>query len=404
MTPFKKALLVASVSLLLLFGLVWVFRYDVAGILLTLSSGDLKSQYESRSPEKILEQKAPLIEADRLRLAAIEFFQSSTRGQLDASTFLNPLISWPQHPGLLALPPEARKILELPPQGHFWDAQPDWKQLNLDFSWFTSLHRFDHWSFDQGGPLYDQGQDYKIMTMPQPEYADLVAWSKLRLLKGRDDKDLENAFKDVRQLAKLTMTNESLIATMIAIAMLKQETGFYAALSEEARKGLNWHPIAEEDLEAARRYFWAQPAFLDLRLSDQAFRQYAVLEPGLCQRVYETLASALAFRRLAIRYMSDAYKRLDDIEKSSAERCRPSLIRRLWNNPNYEGIFEPNQDLFSLMTIAEETGESSKIMPKVTIGDLEKHPSLAGPITYLMLSIAEPNHLRRYEDAGAQGD
>lgn len=404
MTLVKKFLIVGSISLALIFGLLWFFRYDFLGIVLTMSLGDLKTQYESRSPEINLEQKAALIEADRLRLSSIDFFHSSVRGQSDASTFLNPLISWAEKPGLLALAPETKSLFANS-KTSFSDIKVDWKQANLDFSWFSSLARFDVWSFDQGGPFFDQGQDYNVLNLPFPDYGELRTWSKLRLLKGRDDKALEPAFKEVRQLAKLMMSQESLLSTMSAISLLKAETQFYASLSEEERRTLNWSVISAEDLAAARRYYWAQLSFLDLRLSDSSFQKHASMEPGLCTRVYEALAAAHELRPLAQRYLAASYERLDQLEKATADKCRPSAIRRMWTHPQGSGLLNDKQDLLEAMSLADDGATPKSFWrPRITLREVEKHPSLAGPITYLMLSLTENTSLRLYDDGAKPGD
>lgn len=381
----------------------WLFRFQLATW--WVRSAELKAQekYQIRSPQPILQQHLDAIMEDAKVLSKSDLFNRGTRGTSDAAPFLNPKIPWELgggevSPAQLTLPPAVSEIANF--NTNFMEARPDWKTLNLDFSWMQELRQFDTWSFDLHGPKFGSGEMYSLARAPVPSYSTLIVWSKLRLLKGREDGDVLSALQEVRQLGLLSLSSENLVGAMTALAILKNETRFLESLPEPTRAKVAWSPLSHDELDRAKRFLFAGASFVDARLSDEVFERLSRLTPGLCQRVQEGLYSALTFRRLMLEEQAAAYARFDKLVTDTNDSCRDSFLRRLWKDPKYPGIFEENADLFSAVGALGEDVENPKqaLGPlQVTLRDLESHPSLARSLGYMLLSVAEPNWLKHYE-------
>jgi hypothetical protein len=393
----KKLALGYVFSLCISLSLMWIFRFQLVGALIQTKFGDPKAKYLSQSPEAQLQSLRTKLDADVALLRNYPFFTKPSEGRTDAGPYLNALVSWPKQPGPLALTPKVRNLFA---EGQLFPSQPlNWKDLNLDFSWMRQLHKYDFWSFDLYPPMYGGQEKYLTHEAPHPEYAELVDWAKLRLLYGRDNGDLASAFKEVRQLAWLMMTNESLGAAMSAISILRIEAAVWLSLPPDDHARLAWQvmPLAVSD--AARRLFYSSAALVDLRLTDASFHLFSGSPVGLCQRTSEAIFGNISYRRILSKDLQASYQRLDKLIRESSVQCRTSFWRRMWTNPEYQGMFRDNEDIFEQGARIAGRKNQFKIpyAARTTIAHLEAHPTLGLKMVYLLIS-AQPNFLSLYNE------
>jgi hypothetical protein len=376
---------------------IWLLRFQIAGFFLSESTGKLEAKYRNMSPEPALTKYFAEITEDAKMLEKYPVF-AATGGQKDAAEFLNPIVSWSAQgeeiSGKLRLSDEikkklltAKKVAEL---------NVDWKKINLDFSWFAKLHEYDHWNFDNSGPLYGKDKDYIISLAPIPDYVELTNWAELRLLKGRDDHDLATAFKDVEHLARLVFSNESLVSSMTTIALLGKIRRTYDSLDEKLKKGLP-EPITRDFHQRAKRYFYAQGAFTDLRLSDETYKKLSIFPAAICQRINSAIESYIGLRNLMMSDFKTSFERINQLIAQTSPICRSGFLRQKWSDPKYNGMFKPGADIF-LTVDPNSTVNRPAFFPATTIEDIEAHPKVARFLAYMLMSLSEPSWLRAYEE------
>lgn len=404
MLKFKKYLMYSLGVLIILLAISWFFRFEIGGLVLS-KLYQPKQKYLSLSPEQNLTRMQKWIDEDAELLSKNSFFMKDSGGTKDASAFLNPLVSWnkiddfPGVKGKLLLPEELNQLLTS--SQNFTQLKIQWKKMNLDFSWLTELQKYDHWSYDQSGPAYDESKEYKIIVAPTPEYSELQSWSKLRLLLGRDRGDLTAAFREVRQLAQLVMTHETLLSSMVAIAIMGLESKMYKELDKKSQSQIDSKDLISLDLHyRARRFYFAVSSFTDLRLTPEVFKHFNSYKVGACHKIQEGIFNNIAYRRILIKEYPEEYARLNQQIQESAKKCRTSFLRKMWKKPSYDGLFTRDEDIFQTVDHFVREGSENPItkepLIKTTFADLEKHPVVANLMVYTLLSISQPNFLKLY--------
>lgn len=399
MKTFIKIFYFCLIGIVIIFVCGWFMRFSIASKLLTTYNKEAVEKYITQSPETHLKKFLPTITKDAHVLSQYEIFTRGSKGKSDAAPALNPLIGWNGNEGPLTL---SSDILKLKDNENFTVSKPDWKKLNLDFSWFKKLKDFDYWSFDEFGPMYSGNDKFKVFDFPIPNYHDLVLWSKLRLLYGRDHNDIANALIEVQHLAQLIMSNENLVSSMSTISLLKSELIFYKSLTENDQKKISKLIInkipTESELNIAKRFFFAQGHFTDLRLTNELFLKLSKLTPGLCPRVNSAIEQSIGYRRLLKGEMDDGYERINTLVKNSEKLCRNSFLRKAWVNPDYQGLFDKNTSIFEAVNFeSKNKSTSSGVFKVATIEQIERHPTLAHALVFSLLTMAQPSFLKEYE-------
>lgn len=372
---FKKYVLPAIYIIAVLLVGAWLSRFQI-----------MKFAYEQKwqkaSPGENLEKYEKAILADREILQAYDVFKPS-KGTKDAGPYLNSRLHWEigdiHHKGDLVLPEFVHKEMNK----DWINKKPLFKKMGLKFDWMKELHKFDYWNPEENSPAYPEGKKYLTYSFPIPSYKDLVTWSKLRLLYGREKGDMLSAFKDVRHITRLVFTNDYFVSSMVAISLLK--------LEGEIHEG-NWQIIPEDVLMRAKRYFRALPAMVDPRLKDAMFTSMANTNVGLCPMIVEGLMSYVSMRDLLRDELKDKFKRMDWFVKESEKNCRKTIVHKMWEDPTWPTMMDDGQDAFAYV------GESKWIGKKMTWGELKKEDHLKALMGYLLGSVATPNYLAGYEE------
>lgn len=345
----------------------------------------LQVDYEVQSPEDTLMKHKKQILADREELGKTDIFRPS-KGERDAGPYLNGIVSWDKRPSTrLSLSPELKAGLK----GKEWVAfAPDFKAANLDFSWMKKLHEFDHWAPDMNNPLIKISEKPQPMTLPFPEYSELINWAKLRLIHGRVTKDMKNALLDVRQLARLIYTNDYLVSTMVTISLLRSENMFIQNYNPKIFEG--WVTVPENVTTIARRYFWAQSEFVDPRLSSEGYETFSVGDVGKCQMISEGMIRNLIVRDYLKNFYPGPIKRFNETVKNSLNNCRPSLMNLVWNDPQWRLFGNTVKYEDALVKPENESNWKQKF--------LMIHPRVEEIYGFTIAAIATPNYLKLYRE------
>lgn len=208
----------------------------------------------------------------------------------DAALYMAGRTDWEDgHTGLLHLPDLLTERLRNPPGA--WRRFGPEVYAGLDFSWMKELLQFDTWSIATASPLRDVAEVTTYFDAPLPNFVTLQHWSKLRLLKGLHENDLASASLEVRHLADLIGTTNTLVGDMVRVALFGIERGF---LEEH---GIALVPMMTLSEQQQRRH--AAFAGLDFLLPgvDRAVRAKALkCIPNRCSALMESLGTASALK------------------------------------------------------------------------------------------------------------
>ena len=378
MQTFKRIALVSGI-LLLIFVILVAWKYPEQQM------KKAKIDYEVQSPEdQILKHEAQILE-DRKIIESYEIFRGS-KGSKDAGPYLNPLVHWDnQGPSKLQLPKELSEKLK----DKDWVAhEPDFKTLKLDFTWMEKLSEFDHWSADLNNTHIKITERPLLNDLPFPGYMELTNWAKLRLIHGRKTQTMQKALSEVRQLTRLIFTNDYLVSSTVAVAILRHEGKFVQNYNPKIFG--DWKTIPDEALVAAKRYFWAMPEMVDPRLSDEVYERFSGADVGKCQMISEGMMKNLIVRDHLENTYPGVIKRFNETVKNSLNHCRKSLVHMMWEDPAWT-VFGTNVKYEkSLVKPENESDWKWKT--------LMFHPRVDEYFGLAMLSFSAPNYLRQYEE------
>lgn len=240
-----------------------------------------------------------------------------SRARMDAGPFLNPRIKWSynasdprvrrnlpfilSNPGL-SLSAADLKILHT--WGNTWLEHAS-DAPRTDLSWLSELREhYDYWDIFAWSPMNEALQekldDLPWSMMPLPDFEEIQAAAKLRLLRGLHDRKMIPALNEVRHLARLANTTETLVGSMVAIALLNTERkGYEKAVSLGIMKSADWQPVSFELAMRARRAFYGFPQlFTDGGPEglNERFLGAIPATPGLCTAMFEAEGIALHMR------------------------------------------------------------------------------------------------------------
>lgn len=390
----KKNIISIFIGTFIILFCIWIFRFSIMNLILKTYTKNYKIKYLEQNPEKIIVSAMDKLTADYQTIKKIDFFKLKPGNLNDAGPFLNTIAGWnglKDAKGIFIEPEIKNQLRSFPADPN---TKLDFKNLNLNVSWFKELHKFDHWNYEFHKPVDAQSKNYLFYTIPIPNFDDLMIWSKARLIKGIKEKNLTAAIKENRDLARLIFLNEDLVSTVVSINILKNENNIIEAL---AKTEINKHQLIPlETLNTALRFFRAQNSFLDLRLSDSIFEKLKEFDIGICQRVYQAMAEYKAFYKFLKPDMAKSFDRLDSLVENTNSNCRNSFVRQKWADPNYQALFNPDDDIFQNAPSSENTKIKNNLPLKTTIKDLERNPELAKTISYILISISSPNYLGSY--------
>lgn len=234
-------------------------------------------------------------------LATDPFFQRGPRLK-DAAAFLNPLVGFgsspvdggvPIPPGTLAVPDAVRTALT--GASNFMDvdtadAGVDDALAAVDTSVLSRAHEFDHWELTGAGSPLTPSATWTAGDAPLPQFIQLIAAAKVHLVQGARAGTLREAAKDVRQLARLCLTSESLLGAMVGLALAGQERRAHEwAVAHGVDVG-DWTPVDAARVERAKAVMKVASVLLGPTADEATFgRALACAEVSRCVGLSEVV-------------------------------------------------------------------------------------------------------------------
>lgn len=195
----------------------------------------------------------------------------------------------------------------------------------IDFGWFKELQKYDFWNIEVNSPLaYLDKFDYT--KSPIPNVVPLVAWARLRLVKGVQERNVKLAIDEAVHLGRLIHSTENMLGVMASIAILKAVAQF----AKDQGVPLNVDAMV---FDKAKLYFISLGKALGNPLVDTqdiALLLQAGFGPGYCAVLNEAGWGLLMSKSLLETDLKDFYAKYDVIFKSQTS-CRWVHIRRAWS-------------------------------------------------------------------------
>lgn len=260
----------------------------------------------------------------------------------DAGAFLNARVGWSgakppidafraAHPAALLIAP-APLIARLKGYGDRWPEHADDPDLAaVDTSFLRGLLEYDHWDWERGSPSELDGSIGG--SAPWPELGNLVTLAKIRLLQGLANGDSAQAGREVRQLARLMYSTESLVGASMSALVLGMERAAYDRLvaTKGAAAAEGWTAVSPDAQRRFARVGWAM-ASLFHPLAPQVEADHALrADPasfGRCAGLSQAAGGAIYARPLFDDGTLRArFSALDEALRSSASSCRLRRVR-----------------------------------------------------------------------------
>lgn len=353
----------------------------LAGYALRKATGALREGQAVAATEQATFRDAVM--ADHRRWQSDPLFARRDGG--DASELLAERVGWERRPAPKRLPAAVIAGLN--------DAGADWPASNLDvsevdLSFFASLGDAGFWDLEApGSPLH--GTPYAGMEDPTPAHRDVTALAKTRLLRGLATNQMRPALDEVHELARLCLTTETLIGSMVAVGLLEMER---KAAAEATARGLDLggFPVpTEEDRLSLKRALWAAPHATSILSPAEPLDPVFPLV-GRCAALSE-LAVPLYIRPFASTVLAERYAALTKMLDESD--CRLRRLRRAWATTG-EGELPLSGDAF-----CKSAGTSGGVVcdaPEFAV----RLPFVRPAIGAVLASTATPDWLKLYRDGG----
>lgn len=315
----------------------WLFRMGVVAALLLAGLVGVGA-FAAASARARVDQAREVVRSDwtRLRSAVLreqQEFQDDPlvahRDGPDVAPILSSRLRWAltggRSSGVAPVPEVLRRQLETWKQ---WTDHVDEATLEgVELDWLSGLSSYGYWDVE-ADPSPVLNEPFNIFAESMPNFIDLQHVAKARLLVGLRSGDVRSAAAEVRELARLSLTTETLVGEMVGVGLLNIER---AAYDEAVRRRLDvagWTPVSEERASALRRALWSANVRTSLLAPSEVVRE--VLPVGQCAALREALGSAWVLRRYAAAVVPDRYEALQR-ELSSAP-CRLLRARRAFQS------------------------------------------------------------------------
>ena len=203
---------------------------------------------------------------------------------------------------------------------------------SVDFSWFNEIKKYDMWDIEENSPLAHM-DEFDFTKYPIPKFIALYDWSKLRLIKGVQEKNMKTAFDEVVHLARLLHSTETLIGAISSNAIFKLASQFAKI------QGIPFKfKVDTVFTDKAKLYFLSLgKAVGTLMLDPHVFNQLTQVSsgPGFCAAIYESGAGILMLRPLLGNELKEYFLKYESILKSPSN-CRWRHVRKAWaGDPKY---------------------------------------------------------------------
>ncbi len=187
-------------------------------------------------------------------------------------------------PGTLTFSDELRSALEAPA---FMDAALP--AGAVDTTRLARAQAFDHWELTGPGSAWTPSSRWTVADAPMPRFPRLLLAAKAHLAVGARAGTLPQAASDVRQLARLCLSTESLIGAMTGVALAGLEGRAHAwALAHAVEVG-EWRPVDAARLRRAKAVLLLSSSFLSPSADDATLaRALTCAQVSRCVGLTET--------------------------------------------------------------------------------------------------------------------
>lgn len=286
----------------------------VAVVLLTLIAGGVVAGYRAVVRDKWLKparthehQTADAVEAfcgAQEVLAKEPFFLRPTRqNPRDASPVLSASIGWrdssidggvPVPKGSFVIPGDISSRTD-----SFMDDLTAEDLKAADTGFLATLHDYDRWDLLGGtGPL-TAAASWNGATAPMPQFLALLTAARVHLKRGAAEGTLAAAGRDVRHIAYLAWTTETLLGGLVGIALLDIEHQAWSWADQRAIDTQGWFPVPKATIDRAQKVLRAAPAFYSPMANEKTFaRAVACDRVTRCSALTETALFASSLARL----------------------------------------------------------------------------------------------------------
>lgn len=324
-------------------------------LLLYLTSQHFIAFYEGKLKklEERLSSRYPRFEREQTELSTLPFLRETTAVTADAGQILNSRL--------------AKNDFGLPVDLSV-EWQRDWIKKpiptameNADLTWMRELLNYDHWDFFKHGPASEligaEAPPANPFTVPIPDLRTLQTAAKLRLRRALDRGNLMPALEEVRHMARLVYTTETLVGSMVAVALLRHERlAVDEAIQRNILRRQDHLAFSADTLAKMKTGLWVTAGFADFSTPEQMRRAFlnGHWPVGSCAALAETAQSFT----LAGVYLEKKYpfeRDLDDRRRSmmalfaaSKPFCRLPFARQLLERPAEYANAMLGPDSFSL--------------------------------------------------------
>jgi len=280
-----------------------------------------------------------------------------------------------------------------------WKTHPMRKEiLAVDTKWMGELHKHDHWDlFNTDGPFRENVlAGVSPTSLSMPDFLNLRDYGKIRLLQGLEERKPLHALRDVRQLALLIQSSESLISDAVGITLFSLERGYFDVM---VRHGLlqpgDWKTLERSDFDIARRAAYGSAHWVGF-LAPKELSEEIINSPipllGICGGMLESaMQTALLggfFRERAVGELdfSESFVQRDRLTKAVSGYCRLSGTKKMLDRNNTDAAVAGNSSVLSADGARFHSIALSRHLPYLRrYGGAE------------ISSIAAPNFLGRYQ-------
>jgi|GEM_PF-3028917 len=288
--------------------------------------------------------------------SGFDVYKTPNNAGKDAGDFLNPIVRWPLQCG-------SPEYLEHPPAGPL-RVSPQWQERimaridienfdkwdlkSLDLSWLRKLKEFDYWDLSHSNSQkthYNRLLVHHISAIeyfravPYPAFADLFQFGQLRLMQGLKQRKMKPALEDVRHLAKLLYSTESLNGMILSAAMLvAEEKAYRLAVERKILAKGDWTPVTGGLDLLDRGLISVTPQYG--AYTPEEILVHTIENPkhtvGRCAAIQEGLPRVTRLVPLFSkkwpleRSMDDALGRLRKIALDPNNGCRLRYVREYW--------------------------------------------------------------------------
>lgn len=387
MKVLKRALLILAIVLV------------VALVLAVVGMGVLDKKVRAETDATRARLRADLAMArdriieDQRALAGHWLFERRVGGG-DASDILEPRTGWvggsAARAGDSGVP--AALVQTIKGWGQEWASHVDDADLTgVDLAWMKDLDKLDHWDLEREGSPMNQ-RPWHWHDAPTPSFITLQSAAKARLLVGLRAGDPAGAAAEVRELARLSASTETLIGDMVAVALVRV-TIKARAVAEQRKLDLSaWPRTTDDEADRLRRALWSASAFFQPLAVDDTMEQHIVA--GRCTALLEGGAGALWLRGFLEDRYADRYRSLT--ESITRSPCRLKNLRRAWNGKDHEGEMSITTDLLCGDAIARGGAAPPGCRLAVSFARL---PLAKEAIGEILLTVSAPSWFKYYLDA-----